>query len=360
MQQNRNKLGGSSPKPESVGSTQLIMIGVGLIVAALVLFTLLFFSGKKDSGSSSQGESTAQSSSQSSSRSETKTETSSSEQSQTQTQKAVTSESKKQSSSQSEKPDTNAQMQVHFIDVGQGDCTLITCGGEAMLIDSGERDDSDAVINYIKKLGVKSFKYIIVTHPHTDHMGEMPDILKAFKTQYFIMPKVPDSMTPTIMRYEKMLKQVKAQGLSVTWSSDASYKLGSADVKTFTPKQQQEDLNNYSTLVKVNCAGRSVLITGDCEAAEENDIMSQKFDLKADILKVAHHGSYKGTTYEFLETVVPKYAVVCCGKDNDYGHPHDSTMKRLRKKVENIYITKDNGTVVFDCTGSGITVKAQR
>ena len=324
----------------------MIWIGVGLIAAALLIFGFLFFS--KGSGeSSSQGESSSRKAAGSSSQSESVTSASASG---TAPKATETTAGTAQS-----KPDDTAQMQVHFIDCGQGDCTLITCGGEA-----GEMDDKNTVINYIRAQGVSRFKYVVVTHPHTDHMGEMPDILKAFKTEKFIMPKVPDSMTPTIMRYEKMLKQVKAQGLTVTWSGDETYKLGSAEVKTFTPKKAQEDLNNYSTLVKVSCGGRSVLITGDCEKPEEEDIMSQGFDLKSDILKVAHHGSYKGTTYEFLETVVPSYAVISCGKDNDYGHPHDTTMKRLKKKVKNIYITKDNGTVVFDCSGSGITVKTQR
>lgn len=345
VQQGRKNLRGGSD------SQVMIWIGVGLIAAALVIFGFLFFSKGKDD-SSSQGESSSQRAAESSSQRETVATTTTAGTTQKETEKA--------SGKAESKPETAAQMQVHFIDCGQGDCTLITCGGEAMLIDSGELDDKNTVINYIRALGVSSFKYVVVTHPHTDHMGEMPDILKAFKAEKFIMPKVPDSMTPTIMRYEKLLKQVKAQGLTVTWSGDETYKLGSAEVKTFTPKKAQEDLNNYSTLVKVTCGGKSVLITGDCEKAEEQDIMSQGFDLKSDILKVAHHGSYKGTTYEFLETVVPSYAVISCGKDNDYGHPHDSTMKRLKKKVKNIYITKDNGTVVFDCSGSGITVKTQR
>ena len=330
----------------------MIWIGVGLIAAALLIFGFLFFS-KGSSESSSQGEISSRKAAESSSQSESETQ-----------KTDASSDAPKQTESTSGKAESklesSAQMQVHFIDCGQGDCTLITCGGEAMLIDSGEMDDKNTVINYIRAQGVSRFKYVVVTHPHTDHMGEMPDILKAFKTEKFIMPKVPDSMTPTIMRYEKMLKQVKAQGLKVTWSGDETYSLGGAQVKTFTPKKAQEDLNNYSTLVKVSCGGKSVLITGDCEKPEEEDIMSQGFDLRADILKVGHHGSYAATSYELLESVVPTYAVISCGKDNDYGHPHESTMKRLRKKVKNIYITKDNGTVVFNCSRSGITVKTQR
>lgn len=339
----------------------MIWVGVGLIAVALAIFGMLFFFGK-GGDSSSGSESSSKQSSESSSQSETKTEASTGEKTQTQKPQELQTETAAQTSSsrkEAEKPE-DAAMQVHFIDVGQGDCTLITCGGEAMLIDSGEMDDRNTVINYIKAQGITQFKYIIVTHPHTDHMGEMPDILKAFRTEKFIMPKVPDSMTPTIMRYEKMLKAVKAQGLKVTWSGDDTFSLGNAQIKTFTPKKQQEDLNNYSTLVKVSCGGKSVLITGDCEMTEEKDIMSQGFDLRADILKIAHHGSYKGSSYEFLETVVPQYAVISCGKDNDYGHPHDAAMKRIKKKVKNIFITKDNGSVVFDCTQGGIAVRTER
>ena len=167
-------------------------------------------------------------------------------------------------------------------------------------------------------------------------------------------------MVPTIMRYEKMLRQVKAQGLDITWSKDTTFTLGGASVSLFTPKKQQEDLNNWSTLVKVSCGKSSFLITGDCERDEENDIMSQKFDITADVLKVAHHGSYKASSYEFLEAVKPKYAVISCGENNDYGHPHEAALKRLRKKVPNIFITKDNGTVVFRCSADKLEVSKQR
>ena len=346
MRRYRNNLKGGSD------SQTMIWIGVGLIAAALLVFGFLFFFKGKGDDSSSQSES-----SQSSSRQETQ----SSPQSETVTTAATTAgSSRKETGASSGKPESSAQMQVHFIDCGQGDATLIISGGEAMLVDCGEMDDSNKVINYIKEQGVKSFKYIIVTHPHTDHMGEMTDILKSFRTEKFIMPKVPDSMTPTIMRYEKMLKQVKAQGLEVTWSSDYKFRLGEAEVQTFTPKQEQEDLNNYSTLVKVSCGGRSVLITGDCETPEEKDIMSQGADITADILKVAHHGSYKGSSYEFLEKVKPEYAVISCGENNDYGHPHEAALKRLKKKVKNIYITKDNGSVVFRVNAGELTVTKQR
>ena len=350
-QYNKNKLNvqqSSNNSPQ--GSQTLVFLGVGLIALALLLFGFIFFSSKggKDD-SSSQGESSAKDSSSSQAAAESSA--------------AVTTAGSTKKTSEStggEKTADNAQTQVHFVDVGQGDCTLVISKGEAMLVDCGEMDDTNKVINYMKQLGITKLKYIIVTHPHTDHMGEMPDILKAFKADNFIMPKVPDSLVPTIMRYEKMLRQVKAQGLDITWSSDTRFKLGDVTVDTYTPKKAQEGLNNYSTIVKLTCGEKKFLITGDCEKEEEADILSQGFDLKADVLKVPHHGSCKGTTDDLLKAVGAKYAVISCGKDNDYGHPHDVTVKRIKKYISEIYVTKDNGNVVFTVNGSSLTVKKQR
>ena len=339
MQQNRNKLSMQPSKQTGQDNSQtLIIIGVGLIVLALAVFGILFLFSK-GSGGSSGGESSGGEQSLSANSAD---------------------KSEADQNGNSSTPEGSAQVKVHFIDVGQGDCTLVMSHGEAMLIDSGERDDSDRVIKYLKEQGITKLSCIIVTHPHTDHMGEMPDILKAFKTDKFIMPKVPDNMVPTIMRYEKMLKQVKNQGLEVTWSSDSEFRLGDAVINTYTPKGQFEELNDYSTVVKISCGSRKFLVTGDAEKEEESDLLAQRFDFRADVLKVPHHGSYKGTTSELLKAVGAQYAVICCGKNNDYGHPHDSTLKRIKKFISSVYITKDNGDIVFTTDGKSLTVTTQR
>ena len=348
MQQNRNKLGGQPPKQTAPDNSRaLIFIGVGLIVLALIVFGLLFLFSKHGDDSSREENDSGSLSSAGSSQDNSK---------------AV--QNGQSSSGSADSTDGSgsgaAQVKVHFIDVGQGDCTLVMSAGEAMLIDSGERDDSDRVIKYLKEQGVTKLSCIIVTHPHTDHMGEMPDILKAFKADRFIMPKVPDNMVPTIMRFEKMLKQVKNQGLEVTWSSNSEFRLGDAVINTYTPKGQFEELNDYSTVVKITCGSKKFLITGDTEKEEEADLLAQKFDFRADLLKVPHHGSYKGTTNELLKAVGAQYAVICCGKNNDYGHPHDSTLKRINKFISNVYITKDNGDIVFSTDGKELTVTKQR
>lgn len=336
MQQNRNKLSMQPSKQTGQDNSQmLIIIGVGLIVLALAVFGILFLFSKGSSGGESSGGEQSLSANSA-------------------------DKSEADQNGNSSTSDGSAQVNVHFIDVGQGDCTLVMSHGEAMLIDSGERDDSDRVIKYLKEQGVTKLSCIIVTHPHTDHMGEMPDILKAFKTDKFIMPKVPDNMVPTIMRYEKMLKQIKNQGLEISWSSNSEFRLGDAVINTYTPKGQFEELNDYSTVVKISCGSRKFLITGDMEKEEESDLLAQKFDFRADVLKVPHHGSYKGTTSELLKAVGAQYAVICCGKNNDYGHPHDSTLKRIKKFISNVYITKDNGDIVFSTDGKSLTVTTQR
>ena len=339
MQQNRNKLSMQPSKQTGQDNSQtLIVIGVGLIVLALAVFGILFLFSK-GSGGSSGGESSGGEQSLSANSAD---------------------KSEADQNGNSSTPEGSAQVKVHFIDVGQGDCTLVMSCGEAMLIDSGERDDSDRVIKYLKEQGITKLSCIIVTHPHTDHMGEMPDILKAFKTDKFIMPKVPDNMLPTIMRYEKMLKQIKNQGLEISWSSNSEFRLGDAVINTYTPKGQFEELNDYSTVVKISCGSRKFLITGDAEKEEESDLLAQRFDFRADVLKVPHHGSYKGTTSELLKAVGAQYAVICCGKNNDYGHPHDSTLKRIKKFISSVYITKDNGDIVFTTDGKSLTVTTQR
>ena len=339
MQQNRNKLSMQPSKQTGQDNSQtLIVIGVGLIVLALAVFGILFLFSK-GSGGSSGGESSGSEQSLSANSAD---------------------KSEADQNGNSSTPEGSAQVKVHFIDVGQGDCTLVMSRGEAMLIDSGERDDSDRVIKYLKEQGVTKLSCIIVTHPHTDHMGEMPDILKAFKTDKFIMPKVPDNMVPTIMRYEKMLKQIKNQGLEISWSSNSEFRLGDAVINTYTPKGQFEELNDYSTVVKISCGSRKFLIMGDTEKEEESDLLAQRFDFRADVLKVPHHGSYKGTTSELLNAVGAQYAVICCGKNNDYGHPHDSTLKRIKMFISNVYITKDNGDIVFTTDGKSLTVTTQR
>lgn len=259
-----------------------------------------------------------------------------------------------------DKPAEHAQTEVHFIDVGQGDSTLVISQGEAMLIDSGDKDDSNKIEKYLEKQGVTELKYLIATHPHADHIGEMSEIIDRFQVDKFIMPKVKADMTPTTTIYEKMLKSIKAKGLKITQAKPMKFELGSCKVELFTPKKDYDNLNNYSTLVKITDGENSFLITGDCETAEEKDILSQGYDVSAKVLKAGHHGSSTSSGVDFLNKVMPRYAVISCGKGNKYGHPHEETVTRLKKYASHLYVTADVGTIVFSSDGEGLSVSAEK
>lgn len=250
----------------------------------------------------------------------------------------------------------NADTAVHFIDVGQGDCTLVVSDGKTMLIDCGDRDEDNTVIKYLQKQNIKKLDVIIATHPHSDHIGEMSEIIDGFDTDRFIMPKIPSDKTPTSTVYENMLLSIKDKGMKITAAKDESFALGSVEVELYTTKEDHSDLNNYSVLVKIVHGENSFLITGDCETQEEKEMLEQGFDLSAKVLKVAHHGSANSSSSEFLAAVAPRYAVISCGLDNKFGHPSDETLVRLQKYAENIYITRDDGTVIFTSDGKGLSV----
>ena len=250
----------------------------------------------------------------------------------------------------------NSDTQVHFIDVEQGDCTLVVSDGKTMLIDCGDRDEDNTVIKYLQKLNIKKLDVIIATHPHSDHIGEMSEIIDSFETDRFIMPKIPSDMTPTSKVYENMLLSIKDKGMKIASAKDESFALGSAEVELYTTKKDHSDLNNYSVLVKVVHGENSFLITGDCETEEEKEMLEQGFDLSSKVLKAGHHGSSTSSSSDFLAAVAPRYALISCGLDNKYGHPSDETLVRLQKYAENIYITRDDGTVVFTSDGKGLSV----
>ncbi|MGN1133635.1 MAG: ComEC/Rec2 family competence protein [Oscillospiraceae bacterium] len=260
-----------------------------------------------------------------------------------------------------------ATSQVHFIDVGQGDAALITSGGKNALVDTGERDSSKKLINYLNEIKSEqgesfAIDYLIITHPHTDHMGEAADVLKAFDVKNIIMPRVASGVTPTNSTYKYFLQTVKNQGKKITAAKDDSFQLGSGMIQLFTPKKQYKDLNSYSTLVKFSDGDSTFLITGDCDFDEEKEILSYGYDLSAKVLKAGHHGSRESSGEDFLSAVSPQYAVISCGEGNSYGHPHQQAINRLEKYVsdDHIFITMNEGNIVFDTDGKAITVKTEK
>ena len=251
----------------------------------------------------------------------------------------------------------NADAEVDFIDVGQGDSTLVCSDGTYMLIDTGDRDGENTLINHLKERGVKKLDYLVLTHPHADHIGEAAEIVEGFKIGKIIMPRVPDDLTPTSSVYEDLLDAAANKGLKIRAARNESFELGEISVQTYAAEGEYSNLNDYSVVLRLTHGENSFLITGDCEKQEESELLERGCDVSADVLKVGHHGSDTSSTSQWLKEVGAQYAVISCGADNKYGHPDEETYSRICKYVKNVYVTAEDGSLAFESDGKGLTVK---
>ena len=251
----------------------------------------------------------------------------------------------------------STKMIVHYIDVGQGDSILIQVNNKNLLIDAGPNSDKKKLLNYLSSLNLDKLDYVIATHPHEDHIGNMDNVINNYNVLAFYAPKVQT----TTKTFEKMVDSLKSKNLkiNVIKKGTDSIDLGeNTKVTVFSPtKDSYEDLNNYSPVIKIQYGKTSFLFTGDAQKDVEKEILASNEDISADILKVGHHGSSTSTTNDFLKKVNPSIGVISVGQDNTYNHPNDDTIKRLNENKVTIYRTDKDGTVVFSSDGSKIIKK---
>ncbi|NSB16653.1 ComEC/Rec2 family competence protein [Clostridium beijerinckii] len=252
--------------------------------------------------------------------------------------------------------DTN-KMFVHYIDVGQGDCILVQVNNKNLLIDSGPKSDKRKLFNYLSGLNLNKLDYVIATHPHEDHIGNMDDIIKTYSIGTFYAPKVES----TTKSFEDMVDALKDKNLKVhvLKNNSNSIDLGeNTKVNVFSPnKDFYDNLNNYSPVIKIQYGNTSFLFTGDAEKEVEKEILNNNEDISADVLKVGHHGSSTSTSKDFLKKVNPSIAVISVGKDNIYNHPDAVTTKLLDENSIKTYRTDKDGTIVICSDGSNISKK---
>ena len=245
-----------------------------------------------------------------------------------------------------------AEMQVHFMDVGQGDATLILFGGEAMLIDAGDDSKGTAVQNYLQKQGVTRLKYLVLTHTDADHIGGSDVIISKFPVDNVFIGDFPKENKV----YGELMDTLEAQGFP--WSTPQvgnTYTLGSARFTILAPNKEYDDPNNCSIALIVENGEDSFLFTGDAEEEAEADILANGLSVDCDVFKAGHHGSKTSNSTVFLETASPKMAVISCGEDNSYGHPHAGPLNTFRSMGVKLYRTDEQGSIVATSTGQGIT-----
>lgn len=249
-------------------------------------------------------------------------------------------------------------MTVSFLDVGQGDCELISLpDGKLMLIDSGEAEYSEKVIDTLNSYGCEKIDFLVITHPHTDHMGGMSEIINTFEIGEIYMPKVSAS-TRT---FENLLQTIADNSLSINTANAGKtiYSEGLIDIKLLSPcSESYDETNNYSAVVKLTYDEKSFLFTGDAEKEAEQEMLANCYsDLDCDVLKVSHHASRYSTSSSFLSAVAPDYAVIEVGADNPYGHPHQKTLDRLNDAGVQVYRTDISGDITFLCDGKSIQIE---
>lgn len=243
-------------------------------------------------------------------------------------------------------------LEIHFLDVGQGDSILITCDGHAMLIDAGDDTKGTAIQNYLTKQNIKSLDYLILTHPDADHIGGAPVIITKFDiSKVFVSNFEKDNNT-----YRKLIQALDDKRLKAsTPSVNSKYSLGTAEFTILAPINTYDTPNDSSIVLLLKNGENTFLFTGDAEAEAEKDILSAGIDISADVYKVGHHGSKSSTSRKFLRAVNPTYAVISCEEGNSYGLPHAETLNTLRIYGVSVYRTDEDGTIIATSDGKNIT-----
>lgn len=249
--------------------------------------------------------------------------------------------------------ETSNTVKVHFIDVDQGDAILIQYKDKNMLIDSSTQKAEDKFLDYLKKLNIKKFDAVIATHPDEDHIGNMDEVIKKYSITNFYAPKA----TSTTKAFESMIRELKNKDLKIKPLKAGSTIDFDSDIQleVFAPNSDSyEDSNNYSPIIKLTYGNNSMLFTGDAEKLSEKETLKKGYNLESDVLKVGHHGSSTSTSKDFLKAVNPSIAIISCGKNNKYGHPHKETITSLEDSKVKYYRTDLDGTIVLVSDGTNI------
>lgn len=252
-------------------------------------------------------------------------------------------------------------LEVTFLDVGQGDSILLRTQEQNILIDAGEVEYGQTVVDDLADYGVEELDLVIATHMHSDHMGGMAAVVEALPVDTFVMTALPDSMVPTTRVYENLLTALEESPETAVEAAEpgAVYDLGGGVALTILgPLTDYDDLNLTSVVCRVDAGARSFLFTGDMEREAEQDLLEAGADLDADVLKVGHHGASTSSTEDFLAAVSPAASVIEVGTGNSYGHPTGQTLERLQSYGP-IYRTDLDGAVVVATDGVSLTVTTE-
>ena len=242
-------------------------------------------------------------------------------------------------------------LSVHYIDVGQGDCTLICFENHTILIDCGQASYADTVCDYLEALQIDALDLVIATHPDADHIGGFKDVLVKVKPALYLMPLLPDSIKRTQTELT-LLNTLKTYKIKTQYAvNGAEYRFGDLILTTYLSENEHDNKNDYSIVTRIAYKNASYLFMGDAGKGVEKELMNAGTDLSADIFKAGHHGSSKSSGESFVKYVRPTVCVFSCGEGNDYGHPHKEVLQIMKRQNVKVLRTDESGTIVIGSDG---------
>lgn len=250
---------------------------------------------------------------------------------------------------------------VHFIDVGQGSSVLLQSGSSGILVDAGEKEYGRRVVDYLNSHGIKQLDYVVATHPHTDHIGGLLTVLKEVSVKNVILPKLTSSNTPSTKTYESFLQIIYDKKINaIAAKYGKTYTVGKIILTVLGPVEQNKDLNNMSVICKADVNSTTFLLSADAETPEMRSVLKKSPELSCDIMLMGHHGSRTSLESRYLKYADPAAAVIQCGLNNSYGHPHEEVIDYLEQNSIRYYRTDLSGDIVFTCGSKGYKVKTSK
>lgn len=249
----------------------------------------------------------------------------------------------------------SSKVKVHFIDVGQADSILIQSEHKNLLIDTGDENSGEQIVNYLQANDVDVLDALVITHPHHDHIGGVTDVLEQIKVQSFYMPPLKNK-TKTFNRLKQVIDEKKIMVFQAKAGDKINIEKG-VTMKIIAPlKGKYDKMNDYSYVMKLIHGKNDFLFMADAGEQSETQLLTKNVDIRADVIKVGHHGANTGTTLPFLKAVNPDYAVISVGRNNRYGFPTKAVIKRLKYLKIPTYRTDLMGTIVAVSDGQSIEI----
>ena len=253
-------------------------------------------------------------------------------------------------------------VEIYILDVGQADCTVIRSESGNILIDAGDTDTQEDIVDLILATGITELEYAIFTHPDSDHIGGADEVVNGIAIKNVILPALDESDVPTTKVYEKMIAAIEAKEEInvIAAEAGAEYTIGELKMKLLAPiSDNYSNINDYSVSARFDFGSTSFLFTGDALEKSEAEMLEKwpVSELDCDFFQAGHHGAANANTPNFIKAVSPRIVAVSCGKDNKYGHPTNEALEAYASVGATVYRTDELGTIVFTSDGTTITKK---